>query len=186
MQPITDLDDIRRLADQRRAEFERLCAQLEDDAALDGHDDAFDAQIDRLAAPIIAAIDCTQCANCCRTARVYLTIQDVARLSGALGMSPSGVIARCVERGRAAQAGEWGVLRESPCPFLRGSLCAIYPHRPDSCARYPQFTPDFRWTLRDTLDGAGKCPIIYHVLDALTQALQRVTPLEFAGGAAPT
>ncbi len=166
---ITDLATISALAQQRRAEFETLRMRLEDDNTID--DGELDMLIDQVAQPIVAAIDCTTCANCCRTAQVALTIQDVARLSKALLIKPSEIIARYVNRERGAEVGEWGTMRAQPCPFLKGNLCAVYAHRPESCAIYPEFTPDFRWTLWDTIDGAGTCPIIYNVLDAVSREL---------------
>ena len=78
------------------------------------------------------------------------------------------LVKRCVELGaRLARPGEF-----SERAFLNGKLCTIYFRRPESCCAYPIFTPDFRWTLADTLEGAAVCPIIYHVLDALTKVLE--------------
>ena len=82
------------------------------------------------------------------------------------------MIARHVDREAAAAEGEWGRIAAHPCPFLGGKLCTIYAHRPEACRLYPVFTPDFRWTLEDLLGGAGLCPIIYHVLDALGPAIE--------------
>lgn len=166
---ITDLDTIRRLAERRAPEFEALRVRLENDETLD--DGELDALIDGIAQPIIDGIDCKTCANCCRTAQVALRIQDVARLSKALLIPPSQIITHHVNKERGAEVGEWGTLKAQPCPFLNGNLCSVYEHRPESCAIYPEFTPDFRWTLWDSIDGAGTCPIIYNVLDAVSEAL---------------
>jgi Fe-S-cluster containining protein len=176
----TDLDRIAALAAARRDEFEVLCYTidlLEDELP----DAALDALVDQIAAPIIAAIDCTRCANCCRSLDVYLTPEDTARLGEALALPPAEVEARHIDRAAAARLGEWGRLRAHPCPFLDGRLCSLYPPRPETCPTYPALTPDIRWTLDDTLDGAGRCPIIYHVLDALVaaiEALERSHPPE--------
>lgn len=165
MTPITDLETIRQLADTRRAEFLALVNRFQDDEQIE--DSELDARIDAIAAPIIAAIDCTACANCCRTAQVALTPKDVARLARGLNAKPSAIIGQYIDRAAGKAVEEWGVMRCSPCPFLRDKLCSIYKHRPESCAMYPQFTPDFRWTLEHTIDGAGACPIIYNVLAAV-------------------
>jgi Fe-S-cluster containining protein len=139
---ITDLDAMRALAAARHAEFEQMREALEFDPALD--DDALDALIDDIARPIVAAIDCTQCAD-----------EDLG----------------------AAQ-GEWAVIPEKPCPFLRGKLCSIYAHRPHACRLYPQFTPDFRYNLEDTIEGASYCPIIYNVVSALADRTQPLPWIE--------
>jgi len=163
----TDLERIAALAAARRDEFEVLrytLELLEDELP----DPALDALVEQVAAPIIAAIDCTKCANCCRTLDVYVTPEDAARLADGLHIPVEAVIEGHVDRDTAA-VGEWGRLNCRPCAFLNGGLCRVYPHRPESCRTYPAFTPDFRWTLADTLQGAAGCPIIYHVLDALSQ-----------------
>ncbi|NDJ61251.1 MAG: YkgJ family cysteine cluster protein [Chloroflexi bacterium] len=169
---ITDLDMIRRLAAAQHDRFEVMRYLLEDEDALT------DAQIDRLvdhiAAPIIAAIDCTQCANCCRVLDVYLTPDDAARLAAGLDLPVAAVTDRYIDHAAAAQVGEWGRFRARPCALLNGTLCSVYAHRPQTCRAYPAFTPDFRWTLADLIDGAGLCPIIYNVLIALVAATDRL------------
>ncbi len=166
----TDLNRIARLAAARHDEFEvlRYTVELLEDELSDA---ALDALVDALAAPILAAVDCTRCANCCRSLDVYLTPEDVARLADGLAIPTAEAAARYVDHEAAEAAGEWGKLRAKPCAFLRDMRCSIYPHRPESCRTYPALTPDFRWTLPDILEGAGGCPIIYHVLDALIQRL---------------
>ena len=58
-------------------------------------DDArLDAFIDEIAAPIVAAIDCKQCANCCRTLPVEVRLEDAQRLAAALHMSLEDFVAR--------------------------------------------------------------------------------------------
>jgi len=164
---ITDLDEIEQLARARRDDFEILRYQLE---AMDDLDDAaLDAFVDAVAEPIIAAIDCTQCANCCRSLHVYLTSEDAQRLADGLHIPLDAIETRYVDHEAAAKEDEWGVFRARPCALLQGKRCSIYAQRPDACRRYPQFTPDFRWTLADTLDGAALCPIIYHVLSEIVR-----------------
>ena len=125
------------------------------------------ALVDAIAAPVIAAVDCLDCANCCRTIDVYLVPADVDRLANGLDLPRETFIADYVDQEAASVVEEWGKFRERPCAFLAGKRCTHYDLRPDACRAYPQFTPDFRWTLADTLEGAGRCPIIYHVLDRL-------------------
>lgn len=166
---ITDLDAIKRLSAERRDEFEVMRYTLE--AMYDEPNAPDDAEIDRrveaIAAPIIAAIDCTQCANCCRALLVSLVPKDADRLAEAVEIPVASVIERYVDLERGAEVEEWGVFRDRPCAFLKGNLCSIYTHRPGSCRLYPQFTPDFRWTLEHTIAGTGFCPIIYNVVSQL-------------------
>lgn len=170
---ITDLDTISQLAAERRDAFEVMRYQLEGDDQLT--DEAIDAAVAEVAAPIIAAIDCTQCANCCRSLDVYLTEPDAKRLATGIDILLTTLLDSVIDREPAEAEGEWGVFRQRPCAFLNGNLCSVYDHRPESCRIYPVFTPDFRWTLEDTIAGAGLCPIIFNVLTAM---LTRVDQLQ--------
>lgn len=138
----------------------------------EGRADAeLDALVAGIAAEVSAQIDCTRCANCCRSLTVGLTAEDIAPLAEALDLSPEAVCARYVDRARAAAEDEWGVLSATPCPLLRGTLCTVYPQRPQSCRDYPAFTPDFRYLAPAILSGADRCPIIFNVLARLKIAL---------------
>ena len=130
-------------------------------------DEALDALVNEIAAPVIATIDCTACANCCRNLDVYLIETDAIGLMTATGQSQRTLEKTVIDRQRAAEVDEWGVVKHKPCPFLNGKLCSIYEHRPQSCRLYPTFTPDFRWTLEDMFGGVGLCPIIFNVVERL-------------------
>ncbi len=130
-------------------------------------DAALDSLVETIAAEVSAHIDCTRCANCCRHLTVGLTPADVPPLARALRLSPPDVVARYVDKKAGAREGEWGVLCCSPCPFLQGDLCSLYPARPQSCRDYPAFTPDFRWLMPEIVKGMGLCPIIYNVIERL-------------------
>ena len=169
---ITNLDQLKHLAAARRDDFEVLRYFLE--LADEVDDDALDARVEAIAAPIIAAIDCTLCANCCRSLDVYLTPDDAERLAAGVHVPLAEVTTRYIDRESAAEVEEWGKFRARPCAFLKGNLCSVYAHRPEACRLYPVFTPDFRWTLADTIEGASLCPIIYHVLSALADQIDEL------------
>lgn len=170
---ITDLDTVKARAQARHDDFEVMRYQLQ------GDDDLNDARIDKLvdmiAAPIVAAIDCTTCANCCRHLEVQLGEDDIIRLAEGLGISHQQAEAQIAMQ-PMNDPDIIGTFAAKPCPFLDGKLCRVYAHRPTACRDYPQFTPDFRWMLNWMIAGAHLCPIIYHVLVAMcdqTDALQR-------------
>lgn len=169
---VTDLDAIKQLAAQHHDDFEVMRYLLEADDDLD--DAMLDARVEAIAAPIIAAIDCTQCANCCRSLDVYLTESDAQRLAGGIHVPVSEISTCYIDRDSATAVDEWGKFRAHPCTFLQGKLCSVYEHRPESCRLYPAFTPDFRWTLADTIEGAALCPIIYNTLAALRNQVDEI------------
>ena len=164
---ITDLNEVRRLAAERREAFEALRDTLDFDETL--ADDALDALVETIAGPVAAAIDCTQCGNCCRSLDVCLIPSDLGPLAEALHIPIEAVKTRYVDEAAGQAQGEWAVMPAHPCPLLRGNLCSIYEHRPHACRVYPQLTPDFRYNMDDAIEGAAHCPIIYNVLCALAE-----------------
>ena len=174
--PITDLNQIKQLAAHHHDDFEVMRHMLQIDDDID--DAALDRLVNRLAAPIIEAIDCTRCANCCRSLDVYLTEGDMQQIAGAVHIPLSDIQSAHVDHEAAAHVGEWGKFRHKPCPFLKGKCCSVYSHRPVSCREYPAFTPDFRWTLTDTIAGAAHCPIIYNVLARMLKEVDKIVSNE--------
>lgn len=167
---ITRPEDARTLAAQRRDEFDAMREALEFDASRD--DDELDAWIESIAAPIIEAVDCKQCANCCRSLDVCLIPSDIENLSAGLLISPDAIMTRYVDQPTGEAQGEWAVVPAHPCPFLNDKLCSIYEHRPHACRVYPQLTPDFRYNIEDAIEGAASCPIIYNVLSELVEMVE--------------
>lgn len=161
---VRDPNQLPHLAKQREDEFEVLGYLLE--LHYEVSDQQIDAWVDEIAQPIVNAIDCTQCANCCRSLDVYVTEQDAQRLSSGIDVSIDEIMTH-IDNNSAQHVGEWGKFRAKPCGFLNGKLCSVYAHRPETCRTYPVFTPDFRWTIDDTIEGASICPIIYNVLVTL-------------------
>lgn len=168
---ITDLEQIKVLAKQRYDEFDVMRYQLQYDDDLS--DEQIDSVVDAIAKPIIEAIDCTECANCCRNLDVQLGADDLEQLSKGL-VIPISEIRQHIEIQDSADPDIIGIFKPKPCAFLKGNLCSVYPHRPTSCADYPQFTPDFRWTLNWMIDGAHLCPIIYNVLDVMINEVEKM------------
>ncbi|MFW5691272.1 MAG: YkgJ family cysteine cluster protein [Chloroflexota bacterium] len=170
---ITDLAQVERQAAENHDRFQVMRYMLERDSISDAQ---LDALVDATAAPIVDAIDCTQCANCCRSLDVYLTPADAQRLAVGIDVPLDAILDNYVDRKGPQRVGEWGRFRARPCAFLDGRLCSVYAHRPETCRTYPMFTPDFRWVLEDLIDGASLCPIIYNVLLRMidvTDALSR-------------
>jgi len=169
---ITDLETIKKRATERYDEFEvmRYMLELDDDIT----DEQLDKLVDDIAEPIVEAIDCTQCGNCCRSLNVYLVPNDVQRLSDGIDIPLSDIVERYIDKPSAEIFGEWGTFKQQPCGFLNGKLCTVYEHRPETCRTYPVFTPDFRWTLQDTIEGASGCPIIYNVLSEMIKKVDKL------------
>lgn len=164
-----DLDFIAEEAVRRKDDYEAFKYYVELD---ERSDDTLDALVENVAAPIVEAVDCTKCGNCCRSLGVYVTENDTERIATTTHISVDELLSTIIDQDAAKDVGEWGVFNSSPCLFLQDdNLCQIYENRPDSCRAYPCFTPHFRWLVEDILGGVGFCPIIYHVIEQLQQEL---------------
>src|SRR5712692_6537935 len=96
-------------------------------------------RVDRIALELhqeaFSIVDCTKCANCCRTLRVVVTDEDIPRIAGHLGMASDEFIATYLERDE--EEGRYRI-KATPCPFLGDdNLCKIYDVRPEKCRGYP-------------------------------------------------
>jgi len=83
---------------------------------------------------VFKAIDCLDCANCCKTTGPLFKQGDVERAARALKMKPSVFIETYL---RTDEDGDL-VLQVLPCPFLADdNYCMIYESRPYACRDYP-------------------------------------------------
>lgn len=121
-----------------------------------------------LTSAITAEIDCTRCANCCRTLPVILEQGDIERLVAALGMSVGEIQDAFLEYDED-RGGRW--LLPAPCPLLEGNLCRVYEARPLSCREYPHLHNDFCAASISRIGSTFVCPIVYNVVEELKIAL---------------
>jgi hypothetical protein len=169
----TDLVQLPQLAAQHEQAFEVMMYQLQyDDDLTDEH---LDALVTQIAAPILEAIDCKTCGNCCRSLEVYLEEADIPRLAQGIHVSIADIETRYISRDMLPDADVDRKFAHRPCTFLNGTLCGIYEHRPQACRDYPFLTPDFRWSLEQLIGGASICPIIYHTLVAVEAVTDEIT-----------
>jgi Fe-S-cluster containining protein len=157
---ITDLVQIQRLGESKRAENERLRRHLK------RHPFA-GRRIRRIAEDIYESFDCRTCANCCKVATVRLAGRDVQTLAKYLGLTPLAFIRDFTET-----TGDDMILRRSAggCVFLSGNDCTVYDARPGNCADFPHTVRgdgSFQSRMWDFSDRACYCPIVFETLEAL-------------------
>ncbi len=117
-------------------------------------------------------VDCTKCANCCRTLRPVFSDEDIARIASHLGMARDEFIAAYLERDEQVGCSR---IKASPCPFLGAdSKCTIYDVRPEKCAGYP-FTdkPDFPLMSITHANNAVVCPAVFYIVEQMKRRLGR-------------
>jgi Fe-S-cluster containining protein len=157
---ITDLVQIKRLGEQKRAENERFRKHLK------SHD-YNERRMRVVAEEIESQIDCTQCANCCKQATVKLHDRDVEKLAKYLRIKPAQFL-----RDYTMEDEEQGTVLKfeegKGCIFLDGNDCTVYDARPQICVDFPHLvrgngTITFRmWQF---IDRATYCPIVYNALE---------------------
>jgi Fe-S-cluster containining protein len=125
-----------------------------DRIALELHQEAFDI------------VDCTKCANCCRTLRAIFNDDDISRIAGHLGMARDEFIATYLERDRVEGCYR---TKTTPCPLLGDDgKCTIYDIRPEKCQGYP-FTDqgDFVFSTINHANNAVVCPAVFYVVEQM-------------------
>jgi Fe-S-cluster containining protein len=125
-------------------------------------------QLPRLHEEAFEAIDCLQCANCCKSYSPRFKTPDIKRIARYLGLKESVFIETYL---RVDEDGDF-VARSVPCPFLGpDNRCGIYEQRPSDCHRFPYTDEDvFIKRQQLTLKNSTFCPITYFVLERLLES----------------
>jgi hypothetical protein len=153
----TDLDEIRKLAEERDDENWKFCTFLK-------QRDGVDKRAYRILEGVLAGIDCTTCGNCCLTMEVCVTDTDVARLAVHLSVTPKKFREQYVVRDEHGNAR----LRGRPCVFLEGKRCSVYDARPEDCRAFPHLhKKGIVSLLMGVIGNYSVCPIVFNVYERL-------------------
>lgn len=132
-------------------------------------------KVDRLARTIsleaFEIIDCTRCANCCRTMRPIFTDEDVERIAHRLGMTKEDFIEAYLEWD--AEDSRYRT-RQTPCPLLgEDNKCTVYEVRPESCRGYP-FMDKEDFASRSIVHSinATLCPAAFFIVEELKKRIR--------------
>lgn len=161
-----DLDRNRSIALSRRPAHKKLVARLRrmkdgplNDLFHTAHDEVFEQ------------VDCTTCANCCKTVGPLFTDRDIERIARHLGMRPGDFVETYL---RMDEDDDY-VLQQVPCTFLGDDdRCTIYDVRPKACRDYPHTDhPKIRTMLSSALRNAPSCPAVLQVLERVDERVKR-------------
>ena len=121
---------------------------------------------------IFGSIDCTRCANCCKTMRLGLNDEDIIRITKHLGMSIGDFTERYLDsddKNDLFSEEPQKALKQQPCPFLDGdNRCSIYEVRPEVCREYPHTDKEgFVFRTMGIADNALNCPAVFWIVERM-------------------
>ncbi len=114
---------------------------------------------------VFEIVDCTRCANCCKTLETKLTDEEIARIAAHLKMT----IAAFSETYLSEDDDGDPAIRQLPCPFLGDdNLCTIYDVRPAECREYPHTNkPGFTTRTIGLAGNAQACPAVFWIVEQM-------------------
>lgn len=125
-----------------------------------------DTMVFQLNAEVSAAIDCTQCGNCCRSLMINVSTDEAERLSAHLQMDMPAFKTKYIEESEGGKM----LMNRIPCAFLENNKCNVYEHRFSGCREFPHLDrPGFTGRLFGTMMYYGTCPIIFNVVEMLKE-----------------
>ena len=115
-------------------------------------------------------IDCTKCANCCKSLGPLFTEADITRISKVFRMK-LGVFEDMYLR--VDEDGD-KVFQSMPCPFLGDdNLCTIYDVRPKACREFPHTDRKKIYQINNlTIKNTLFCPAAYLFVAKLKERLE--------------
>jgi Fe-S-cluster containining protein len=153
----TDLSRIRELSQEHDDENWDFRSWLKQNAP-----NNIDDVVKALSQKYFALIDCTQCANCCRSLQTEFKKSELHTIAKTLGQSIEAFEKQFMTEGAV----------NPPCPMLDGKLCSIYENRPEVCRSYPHLEqPHFTTRLMGVIGNVAICPIAFNAFEELKTKL---------------
>ena len=125
-----------------------------------------DATVHRLEQHITPQVNCTDCGNCCNTLMINVEAQEADTLAQHLAISRQQFDDTYIEKGSYGMM----LMNAIPCSFLSANKCTVYEYRFGGCREFPGLhLPQVQQRLFTIFMHYERCPIIYHVVEALRQ-----------------
>lgn len=111
-------------------------------------------------------VDCTCCANCCKTMDIKFDDEDIERVAGHLTKATAEFIETYSQAND--EDGPYKV-RQKPCPFLgEDDRCSIYEVRPMVCRQYPHTDKEgFTFRTMGVASNALVCPAVFWIVEQM-------------------
>lgn len=123
-----------------------------------------DKTVHEISAHVSKHIDCTSCANCCKSLVVGPDYRDVSVLAQHFEMTTVDFKKKYMKKDHEGEM----VFKQRPCSFLKNSKCSVYEVRPELCRKYPYLDQgQILENLPRLLRNIQFCPIVFNTYELL-------------------
>lgn len=162
-----DLEKFKQEAGEKRKGLESFIKQVEE---------APPKQLDQLLeeedVKVWQEVDCTTCANCCKTMTPVFTKADIKRIATHFRMTPKAFFDKWLVREK--DSGNT-VNAQQPCQFLVEDKCSIYEVRPADCAEFPHhYQRPFPLYSDTFIQNLHRCPATFNLIERLKKRIEQV------------
>ena len=159
-----DIEKYHDLAQQKQGGHRKFLASLKKKAPKN-----LDQIVQQVHGKVFREIDCTQCANCCKSLGPLFTEADITRIAKHFRMKLpvfEELYLRVDEDGDK-------IFQSMPCPFLGDdNLCSIYDVRPKACREFPHTDRKKIYQINHlTIKNTLTCPAAYHFVEKLKERI---------------
>lgn len=161
MEIIKEIEKIKRISKLKSLENERFFEIFRDfdekiKKSYDGPVKSFYKQLTKI-------IDCRECGNCCREIIIVFEKDDIPLLSKGIGKSEKEIVEKdfiFYEKHKVY------IMNQSPCKFLKGNECLVYPFRGTECREFPYLeTKEFSKIYNYVFQGYSICPFHFNAVE---------------------
>ncbi len=161
-----DLKAFRKKASAKKAKLTAFLQKLDDIVPED-----MPKLVTEVDATVWRDVDCTTCANCCKTMTPTFTPKDIKRISAHVGMTAAEFKEKWLHK--EEDTGDW-VNDNQPCQFLVNDMCSIYEVRPRDCAEFPHHYKRPFDMYNDTfIQNLHRCPATFTLVERLEQRVRK-------------
>ncbi|WP_421038762.1 YkgJ family cysteine cluster protein [Streptococcus hyointestinalis] len=159
-----DIERYKELAQQKQGEHRKFLATLKKKAPKN-----LDKIVQEVHQEVFAEIDCTACANCCKTLGPLFTEADIQRIAKHFRMKLGAFEEAFL---KVDEDGD-KIFKAMPCPFLgEDNLCSIYEVRPKACREFPHTDRKKIYQINNlTIKNTLFCPAAYLFVEKLRARL---------------
>jgi Fe-S-cluster containining protein len=161
-----DLEKFRRKAARKRKDLETFLQKMDQTVP-----EELSEIVTEEDAEVWTEVDCTECANCCKTMTPVFTKEDIKRISTHLRMSPKAFYEKWLLKEEDSGS---IVNKVQPCQFLVENKCSIYEVRPADCAEFPHHYKRPFDLYNDTfIQNVHRCPATFLLIERLKKRIER-------------